>query len=76
MKKLVTTAVVLGALSAGIFAPSASARVAAPGDMTAMTAACWRQVHQIMPGYGTDGGADRRREFLLDACMQNGGRIP
>ena len=73
MKKFVTTALVLGALSAGIFAPSASARVAAPGDMTD---ACWRQVHRIMPGYGSDGGADRRREFLLDACTQNGGRIP
>jgi hypothetical protein len=73
MKKLVTTTVMLGALGAGIFAPSASARVAASGDMTN---ACWRQVHRIMPGYGSDGGADRRRAFLLDACMQNGGRIP
>jgi hypothetical protein len=73
MIKFVTTAAVLGVLSTGVFASPASARVAAPHDMVA---GCWQQVHRVMPGYGTDAGADRKREFLLEACIQNNGQMP
>ena len=72
MSKLVTTAPVLVALGAGIVVSPASARVAAPRDMVA---GCWQQVHRVMPGYGSDAGADRKREFLLDACIQNNGQM-
>ena len=73
MSKFVTIGLVLGALAAGILASLAPTRAALN---PAMSAACWEQVHQKWPGYGSDGGKDRMREFLFDACMQNGGRIP
>ena len=72
MSKLVTIGIVLGALGAGIVASPAAARSATTAEMSE---ACWKQAHE-RGGYGTDGGVDRYRDYVFNACMQNGGRAP
>ncbi len=72
MSKFVKATLVLGALGAGILSSPVLARAPDAGDVATQ---CRQQVGTIwQPGRSGD-GLDRHREFLLNACITNGGRL-
>jgi hypothetical protein len=39
-------------------------------------ARCRQEVQKEWPGYSTDAGKDRMREFAFNSCAANGGPLP
>jgi hypothetical protein len=68
MSKMFGTAMVLGALGAGILASPAVAAV----DMGSQ---CRDHAYSVWQRGRMGDGLDRQREFIVNSCMQNGGKF-
>ena len=73
MVKIASSIVTLFVLST-IALPSVTlAKTSTLGDVYAR---CRQEVHKEWPGYSTDAGKDRMREFAFNSCAANDGSLP